>query len=307
MEQCASRHGGGGSSSSRSTNNRTSEALSTSVTRVSSGSAVGMGCTPSVTSANATNNNKEPTNGTATEKEAVGRHGEEAKSGSGESAINFKSSSMQVECSSGGDGRGQGCVLASGKVTSADEDSENESASFLCANLRRNFMQNRGGARSRSNSRCRHNGSSSGLGVGGGNGGGKQTLTTTAEEQSEHFLSSEDGGDSNPLLKRSANPAAQGDIIVSNSSSCNTGPSSSPSSLPPQNLPHYVQLQQYHQFHCGGRKLSSQSADKVFFNSWNGMGRKRTSWNSRHPSDMRQLHLLHRRSFVRRSRACKMS
>lgn len=95
-------------------------------------------------------------------------------------------------------------------VVGQDEDSENESAGFLCANLRRNFLLGRNGSSGPSGSSgngCRRHGSSNCI---------KQTLTTTTEEQNENFLSCEDGEESNPLLQhRSPKPvAAQSDIGI---------------------------------------------------------------------------------------------
>lgn len=152
------------------------------------------------------------------------------------------------------------------RLCSNDEDSESES-SFLCANLRRNFMtssrssgDNGGGSR-----RKQRNGSS------GGNLSLQPTLmlAATTEEQGESFLSSTEEGDNNPLLKRSTlnvNPSdttslksatdgCSSALLLGNQSSALTNTTSNAH----QNVPHYVQLQQYHQnfpFNFG-RKLSN--------------------------------------------------
>lgn len=171
----------------------------------------------------------------------------------------------------GGDGDGQvnSCSSPCPPVAVPDDDSETDSGSFLCANLRMNFMSNRGvGARGNSTSstprtlfrRNNNNGVSA-----------KQplsTLSTTAEEQQDNFLSTEDGsGENNPLLKRTANPAQEQVKVLAT-----TTTQTITSSTNVQHLPHYVQLQQqqhqhpqFHPFYPGGgvRKSSNQATEKV--------------------------------------------
>lgn len=172
----------------------------------------------------------------------------ESKNGSGEVCASVRNcKNNKVQCS-GFHGKDKGD--AGGPAAGQDEESESESASLLCANLRRNFMPSRHG--SRSSSECRRKGSST------GGGGGKLALTTTAEEQSENFLSSEDGCDNNPLLRRFANPAPAEVVATTTTHGSSTGILSGQ-----QNLTHYVQLQQYHPFQGAGRNLSSQVAEKV--------------------------------------------
>ena len=128
-----------------------------------------------------------------------------------------------------------------------DDDSESEGASFLCANLRRNFMPGRSsgsGLRSSSSgSGCRRRASSTcGAAV------AKLTLPAT-EEQNENLLSSEDGGDSNPLLKCSANPQATATASgQADGCSVHFGQTSFAGHSTTGHLPNYAQLQtQYHQ------------------------------------------------------------
>lgn len=204
---------------------------------------IGMGCTPSQTTASA--NNECPDEDTLKDRRPLDDRTSEVKNGSGESVV--LASNNNVESGQSSVQGGDKVITCPVVVAGADEDSESENVSFLCANLRRNFLAGRSGTR---------NGSSSG-------GAGKVILTTTAEEQNENFLSLEDGGDdSNPLLKRSANPPpTPGDIVVVSGTGTGvlTGGQQSI-------LPHYMQLQQqqqqFHPFQYG-RKLSSQVSEKV--------------------------------------------
>lgn len=197
-----------------------------------------MGCTPSSGTAASPNNGNGDTSATdAPGSLDRGEGGDDkiglsggimgSKKGSGDICESVRHK-HKVECNS--DKESSGCP-----VVAQDEDSESESTSLLCANLRRNFMGRNG---SRSSGECRRKGSSVG-----GVGGGKQALAATAEEQS-----SEDGGDNNPLLKHSANPAP-GDGVVPGS-----GSFAHVSSGQHNNLTHYVQLQQYQP----GRKVAEK-------------------------------------------------
>lgn len=192
---------------------------------------VGMGCTPSSGTAAIPNNGNGDTSTTDGDVPGSldrGGSGDKlgltggimaSKNGSGDICESVRHK-HKVECTS--DKEKSGCPV--------DEDSESESTSLLCANLRRNFMGRNG---SRSSVECRRKGSSVGVcGVG----GGKQALAATAEEQS-----SEDGGDNNPLLKHSANP---GDVVVPVSGSFAHVSSGQ----------HYVHLQQ----HQPGRKVAEK-------------------------------------------------
>lgn len=154
-----------------------------------------------------------------------------------------------------------------------DEDSESESStsSFLCANLRRNFMtSSRSGNDNGGSRRKQRNGSS------GGNLGLQPSLmlAATTEEQGESFLSSTEEGDNNPLLKRStlnvnpsdatslksASDGCSSALLLGNQSSAPTTTMTTTTAAH-QNVPHYVQLQQYHQnfpFNFG-RKLSNHA------------------------------------------------
>lgn len=157
--------------------------------------------------------------------------------------------------------------------TAVDEDSEGESASLLCANLRRNFMvtSSRSSSRNISSAR-RRNGSSTG-------GGSTATITqapplaTTAEEQNESYLiGTETDGDSNPLLRRKTVNGEGGsvevtscaksnsDLVQNSHNQASTGPAAGQTTVP-----HYMQLQLQQQqfpFHCG-RKLSNHVIEKV--------------------------------------------
>lgn len=161
-----------------------------------------------------------------------------------------------------------------------DEDSEGESASLLCANLRRNFMTS---------------GSRIGSTFGGGRAGGRrsrsssgaaasiQPALTTTEEQNESFVSGEEG-ENNPLLRHSAAPTNPALLCEDTSRTSEAGGEqhslsiSSPVTATAtqrgsqslyHNLPHYIQLQQYQSqqnqhfpFHMG-RKFSNHLTEKV--------------------------------------------
>lgn len=210
---------------------------------------IGMGCSPSANESNGatdtpTNDDDRVENATSDSRRAsksvLETEANAEKNRCRDSDFECKNSNVESNSINGrssiqGSDKVKACPMAA-----QDEDGENESASFLCANLRRNFISNRlGSAGSRSNRRT------SGI-------GGKK-LATTAEEQNDNFLSSEDGGDSNPLLTRHTNPP--GDVVSQNL--CQGADLS-------VQKPHYIQLQQqrYHPFNCG-RKLSSNVTEKV--------------------------------------------